>query len=305
MKKLITSLFVFLVVFSASSQDIPNASFENWHPYSAGEYPDFWTTSDSISVFNSGGTSVSKTTDSYDGTYAIKLKSVSVVIFGFPTKGPGFATNGNIALVGTNIVFSGGSPDTSRSRFFTARYKYFPANPLDAAYIKVHLMKWNSTTSSRDTIATGVHEITGDHTTYDQLILPLVYKDFIEQPDSCLITLQSSRNVNDAYEGTELIVDSLGFSGFVGIEELKKSIRSVNVFPVPADNELNIDVVLNNPLSLTYEIYDNRGRLIASDKLNSTNEKVDVSTLANGKYILKLGDAKKNHLYSASFSITR
>ena len=41
--KTLQLVFLFFIGFlSTSAQNIPNASFENWHAYSFGEYPDFW-----------------------------------------------------------------------------------------------------------------------------------------------------------------------------------------------------------------------------------------------------------------------
>ena len=206
-------------------------------------------------------------------------------------------------------MFSGGTADTSRYRFFTANYKYTPTNPNDAAVVKVYLLNYNDTASPprRDTIAIGVHEITGTHSTYEPLVVPLDYRDLVTQPDTFLIILQSSKGINDPNNGvgSEFVVDSLNFSGFVGVEDLKNSVSSVNVFPVPADKELNVEVVLKNNINLSYEIYDSNGRLIQSSIMNSTKEKIDISKLAAGRYIFKLGDAKRNQLYSTNFSITR
>jgi hypothetical protein len=306
MKNLLSVLLLFTGIISASAQNIPNASFEGWHPYVLGEYPDFWTTSDSVAQANSSGTpSVFSGNDPYDGALSMHLKSVQISIFGFPVTGPGIATNGLVNLVGASFVFSGGSPDTARSRYFNGQYKYAPANPADAAIIKVYLFR--NITGTRDTIASGSLELTGTVSTYTTFAVEMHYHDPVNQPDSSLIIIQSSRAINDPNlgVGSELVVDSLGFSGWVGIDELKNAITSVNVFPTPADKEISIEVELKNNISLSYEIYDISGRLLRSALMNTTKEKVDVSEFSSGKYILKIGDAKKNLLYTKNFSINR
>ncbi len=307
MKTLFTVLMFFIGVLTSSAQNIPNASFENWYSYTFGEYPDLWSTSDSISFANGGGTTVFKSdVDPYDGAYSLHLKSTQITIIIFQVTGPGIATNGQVNLVGNNFEFSGGSPDTARSRFFTGWYKYNPLNPNDAAIVKVFLFNNNGTTP-RDTIAAGIWEHTGTVSSYDQFVIPMVYRDFVTQPDTCLIILQSSRGLNDPNLGigSEFVVDSLGFSGFVNVDELKNAISSVNIFPSPALNEINIEVTLRTSISLSYEIFDLSGRMVQSSLMNSTKEKIDVSNLSSGKYVLKLGDARKNSLYSKQFSITR
>ena len=191
------------------------------------------------------------------------LKSTQITIVIFQVTGPGIATNGQVNLVGNNFAFSGGSPDTARSRFFTGRYKYNPLNPSDAAIVKVYLFNNNGVTP-RDTIAAGLWEHTGAVSTYDQFVIPMIYRDFVTPPDTCLIILQSSRGLNDPTLGigSEFVVDSLGFSGFVGVNELKNAISSVNVFPTPAKNEINIDIELKSNLILGYEIFDINGKLV-------------------------------------------
>ncbi len=306
MKKLLLSFIIIIAgIKLTSAQDIPNAGFENWHPYTNGVYPDFWTTSDSIAVNNGGGKSVFDSTDAFEGSKCMHLKSVAIVIIVFNVSGPGIATNGQISFNGSTFQFFGGSPDTSRSRFFTARYKYFPTNGTDAAVVKVYLLKNNGGT--RDTIADGITEISGTHSSYDQLVLAMNYRDFINQPDTSLIIIQSSRGINDPTlgVGSELVIDSLGFSGFVGVDELKSAISAANVYPSPANDHLNIDVTLRNNVSLSFGIYDMNGRMIKSAMMRSTNERIDVSDLSAGKYILKIGDAKLNQLYSTNFSIAR
>jgi hypothetical protein len=313
MKKLLLSLLIIPAAFSFSSaQTIPNASFENWHQYqSNGKYPDSWMTSDSIAVNNGGGNNVYDSTDAFDGNLSMHMKSVTIILFGsFPVKGPGIATNGQIQvnLIAGTINFSGGSSDTSRSRFFTMQYKYLPLTGTnDAATVNVIKYRYNSSTALRDTIAIGFTEITGTHDVYEQLTLPLTYKDFINQPDTTLIILQSSRGINDPDlgVGTQFIVDSLNFSGFVGIDELKSAITAVNVYPSPANDFLNLDVVLKNNFSISYGIFDLNGRLIKSASMKTTKETIDVSDLANGKYIITIGDSKLNQLYSTNFSILR
>ena len=308
MKTLLSVSLIFIGILTSSAQNIPNAGFENWTPYSTGEYPSWWSTSDSVAVANLGGTSVFKSTDAYEGSLCIHLKSVQITFFGLPITGPGIATSGIVSLSGLAFKFSGGSPDTGRSRFFTAYYKYAPTNSLDAAIIKVYLFKRNILPPfGRDTIAFASQEITGTHSSYEQVVLAMNYLDFSTQPDSSLIILQSSRGINDPTLGiaSEFVVDSLGFSGFVGVNELKNAISAVNIYPTPANDKLTIDVELKNNISLGYEIYNIYGQLIKYASMKTTTEIVDVSNLSSGKYILKIGDSKMNSLYSTNFSITR
>jgi hypothetical protein len=305
MRNLFTFLFICFALTTASAQTIPNSGFENWTPYVSGEYPDGWTTSDSVTVAYGGGNSAYKGTDAYEGTYCMHLKSTEILFIILQVKGPGFATNGNMALVGTNFEFSGGSPDTARSRFFSGYYKYLPLGANETGSVKVYLLKRNG--SVRDTIATGISLFTDTVNSYTKFFTQMVYRDFNVQPDTCLIIVQSSIGVNDPsiVVGTELIVDSLGFEGFVGINEISDLIKEVRVFPSPAAQEITIDVELKKNASLSYDIFDLNGRRLKSSGMNSLKQKVDVSDLSAGQYILRLNDSGKQVLYSTGFTVAR
>src|SRR5687767_12697586 len=91
MKKTILLLTGFLASTALLAQDVPNASFENWTSYSSscatGEYPTGWTTSDSITQCNNGGSSAYRGTDASDLANSLHLKSAQITYLGFPIKG--------------------------------------------------------------------------------------------------------------------------------------------------------------------------------------------------------------------------
>lgn len=300
MKKLLPLLFLITGCISVSAQ-IPNAGFENWHAYATGEYPDFWTTSDSVAVALGAGNNAYKGTDSYEGTYCLHLKSVNA---GF-VSGPGIATNGIVNLVGANFVFSGGSPDTARSRYLSGQYMYSPKGPNDAGLISVFLLRNNA--GNRDTIAAGITYFTDTVNNYAPFNVEIQYRDFINQPDTCLIIIQSSRGLNDPglAVNTELIIDSLNFSGFVGINELNNIISSVNVYPSPASDMFYLDITTKNNAALEYQLFDTRGRLVLSSPVISGHDLIQVGNLSEGQYILRVSDKNKNNLYSKNISISR
>ena len=305
MKSILALLFVISGTLSLYAQSFPNSGFENWTPYSTGENPDSWTTSDSVTVLYQGGNSAFSGTDAYEGSKCLHLKSTQITYIVIQLKGPGIATNGTMSLVGASFQYSGGSPDTARSRFFSGYYKYQKNGPDEVGSVQVFLLRNNAGT--RDTIASGVSLFSNNVTAYSQFVTQIDYRDYVNRPDTCLIIIQSSKSINDPsiVVGTELVIDSLGFSGFVGIDELSNFINDANVYPSPADKNLTIDVDLKKATELHYEIYDLNGRLISQAPMNSAKEKVDVSSMANGRYILKLTDVKRNSLYSTIITIGR
>jgi len=299
MKNLL-SLLTILVFFGANAQ-VPNTGFENWHPYSpAGEYPDGWTTSDSLSNELGGGHNATKDNDAFEGTYAIRLTSVQTII----AKGPGVATNGSVSLSGSDFAFNGGSPDTARYRYMTGQFKYNPASPSDTGLATVLL--YRTVAGIRDTIAMGIYKFANTVSTYTPFTVEIHYRDWVNNPEMVIVILQSSKGVNDPNlaVGTELLIDSLNFSGFVGIDELADNIASLNYYPTPASSELHIDVELKKQDVIHYEIYDERGRLVLQNPLNTGHETADISQLAVGNYVLRIANASKS-LHSGNFSIAR
>jgi hypothetical protein len=285
-----------LIAFVSKAQ-IPNASFENWYSYSLGEYPNGWMTSDSVAKALGGQNNVYKGTDAADGQFSMHLKSVSV---GF-TNGPGVATNGIVQLQGATFAFSGGSADNVRHRFLEGQFRYIPTNPNDEGRITVLLTR--NPSGTRDTVAMGIQNFSGTTNTYSPFLLTMVYDDYVNNPDTCLIIIQSSRGIADPNLGlgTELIVDTLMFSGTVGIEEASDIVKSVNVYPSPAQTKININVELKKKVNMSCVIYDLNGKQVMS--LQSVDEKqsIDISGLAKGNYILKLMDDKNQPLATKNF----
>lgn len=298
MKTLLIVLFLLVISFASKAQ-IPNASFENWYTYSLGEYPTGWMTSDSVAVALGGTNNVYKGNDPYDGSFSMHLKSVSV---GF-VNGPGVATNGMVKLVGASFVFTGGTADTTRARFLTGQFKYIPTNANDQGQISVLLSR--DSAGVKDTIAAGVSYFTGNVSTYSPFNTTLVYQDYVNNPDTFLIIIQSSRAINDPNLGigTELIIDSLSFTGTVGIEEADNVFNSVNIFPSPAHARLTIDIDLKKNIELNYTIFDLSGKKVLTAPLKSNTETIDISMLSNGNYIFTLEDRQGSKLYSKNIVV--
>jgi len=60
----------------------------------------------------------------------------------------------------------------------------------------------------------------------------------------------------------------------------------IDIYPNPSDNILNIEI--ENPDNATLEIYNVNGKLIFSKALNSKFEKIDISGLSRGLYMVKV-----------------
>jgi hypothetical protein len=222
---------------------------------------------------------------------------------GIGIKGPGLATNGIITFNQASFTFDfkGGSPDTVRSRWLMGYYKYNAASANDSGMITVILM--GDTAGTRDTIAKGITKFGGSVTAYAPFSTMIQYRNYTRNPDTCLIIIQSSMGINDPNlgVGSELVVDSISFAGTVGIEEADDVIKAVNIYPSPAQNQLNVSVQLKHKVQLTGTIFDLAGKKAMQFSFKSDRETIDISTLPKGTYMLNLSDDKNNSLYSKSF----
>jgi len=297
MKKTFVLLFLLSFTSIAFSQALVNPSFETWTSFVAsggvGEYPTGWTTTDSITKANGGVESAWKGTDFYDGSYCLHLKTSQITYLGFPITGPAIATNGKVNMVGASFIFTEGSADTNRARYYSGRYKYTPAASTDSGLVSVFFLKRNG--ANRDTIAVGITSLEPS-TSYRQFMVMMNFRDWTRQPDTSLILIQSSKGtINGATValGSELVVDSLNATGFVGIDELPGDVKSFSVYPSPASSFIILDAELRNQTTLSYDIFDQSGRLIRSGKMSTLKETIDVADLAVGNYIVKLNSNGK------------
>jgi|JI10StandDraft_1071094.scaffolds.fasta_scaffold20825_4 hypothetical protein len=79
----------------------------------------------------------------------------------------------------------------------------------------------------------------------------------------------------------------------VGINELNKNDFEFLVYPNPANDNLTISC--NNNVSMEYyEIIDVSGKIIAAEKISSTNFSVNMQHIKQGIYALRLFDKNKN-----------
>lgn len=303
MKKIILVACMISGALFSGAQTIPNPSFEDWANYSLGERPVFWNTSDSLTVaVGAGHSAVKEATYKCDQSYAAKMTSIGIT-FPVAATGPGVITNGVITVNGLNYAASGGTPDTARSRFLSGCLKYIPAAPgTDKGVISAFLFRWNGT--ARDTVAYTVDtiETTLVMTNFNY---GFNYIDFDNQPDTILIILQSSKGISNATAGSELTVDNLALSGWVGIDESASPVSSMKLFPMPANQEITVVTQLSRSVSVSYDILNVTGQVVATNRMGGETEKIDVSVLPVGIYFFVLRDDAGKKLISDKFTIVR
>lgn len=314
MKKSLVFLFLLSFASIAFGQTLVNPSFEDWTSFSAsggvGEYPTGWTTTDSTTMASGGVQSVWRGTDPFAGLASLHLKSALIVYSGINVAGPAVATNGIIAIkqvgLSASYDYSGGTADTSRARYYSGQYKYSPdITSTDSGLVNVYLLKWNG--ASRDTIAAGSVSLDSS-TSYRQFMVTMNYRDFINQPDTSLIIIQSAKGglvlFATSVPNTELTIDSLNATGFVGVEELTGDVKSFTAYPSPAASFITLDAELRNQTSLSYDIFDSNGRWIRAAIMKTSKETIDISDLSVGNYVVKLNGNGKT-MTAERFSVLR
>ena len=225
MKKITAITFLLLTAAFFSNAQINNGQFENWTDSTIGAYTYDslinWMTTDLLSLQNSSPNVHSaqpETIDVYEGSSSIILTSWSG--FGGAVQGiPGAASNGNVLIAGLTPSPIGGVPDVVRHAALMGYYKYIPAGAGDHGSIETCLFKRNG--ANRDTIAYALFDAALNIGTYTQFSVNLIEVN-TGTPDSSLIWMQSSPRVlfTTGKTGTVLKVDSLHYSGIIGVDEI-------------------------------------------------------------------------------------
>nr|MBP7168274.1 T9SS type A sorting domain-containing protein [Bacteroidia bacterium] len=80
--------------------------------------------------------------------------------------------------------------------------------------------------------------------------------------------------------------DSIVYYICSGIQE--NEIASIGLYPNPASDYLEIQLPENQTLQQRYEIIDSNGRLLDSGVINKQNNRIDIRTLSDGIYLMKI-----------------
>lgn len=75
-----------------------------------------------------------------------------------------------------------------------------------------------------------------------------------------------------------------------------------SVFPNPTVNFLNLKITANNNDKLSYQLFDQNGRIVDSNSVNSENTMIDMTTLPTSTYFLIVN---QNNLEIKTFKIIK
>ena len=303
--KKITLLLLSCSSLAVFSQAIPNSGFETWINNTelpqAHELPQGWISGDMInSLFNSAytGISVTKSTQSYSGSFAVKMETV---INSGDTVGGDIESYQSISDF-TNI-FSGGTvgfPYSIRSANLQGYYKFNSVGN-DSAYIYIGMTKWNTTTGAREILVETEYIIGANASSYTLFNLPITYMNS-ESPDTVLILAGITGPGNlKSHVGTTFYIDALSFTG---TDELYSDNKYVKLYPNPFSNSasINIDIAvkLNNA---SIRIFDISGKEVKTiNNINKNLVILEKGEMTAGLYFYKLLN-NSSEVYNGKFII--
>ena len=284
------------ISFVGAATPFPNGDFENWEEFSS-EEPDDWFTSNILSV-TMGETSVTKTTDSHEGTYAARIESTLNMF----EDTLGLVTNG---VFGEDGPF-GGMPVDSIPDKLTGYYKYIPVGP-DTALGGLMLYRYNENTGNTELLEEAFTQLppVDDYTYFE---IEVNYFS-LPEPDTMNVAFASG-NVDDESIyvglGSVLYVDALEITykpHLVGIENSKKELNH-QVYPNPTSEKIYIEFqeILKNDISVT--ISNSMGALVYQKKINplATNQlDISVKNFTPGLYFYTI--ESDSNTYTGKFIV--
>ena len=208
MKSLKTFLLLFIMLicsYQLSAQDIPNADFEQWDTYTGYVDPADWDTPNLLTyVAPFYVLTTTQSTDSYSGTYAVRMESQTILSFVVP----GLLTLGQLSfdMINQTSEISGGIPFNQRPSFLRGYYKYTPATG-DNALAAVFLTSYDTESCIRDTVAQGGLLLPDTIDIYSQFEVILEYYSVLT-PDTMNIIIMPTAGLNTVL-GSVMLVDSV------------------------------------------------------------------------------------------------
>jgi hypothetical protein len=108
-------------------------------------------------------------------------------------------------------------------------------------------------------------------------------------------TFQTPDNtLTQGFQQTKLIV--------TGIDMVESTDFSLNVFPNPTQNNLNIHVTSEKPLQLQVQLFNINGALLFEEKHKQNPVQLDMKFLPPGNYLLRVSD---ENLHTNTYKIVK
>ncbi|MFH1005130.1 MAG: T9SS type A sorting domain-containing protein [Bacteroidota bacterium] len=268
---------------------IPNGDFELWKDI-ASEEPDNWVSMNQWGMSNSNH-SATKTTDSYDGTYALKLKNI--VVFDDTM---GVITNGIFGEDGPE----GGMLVSLNPEKVTGYYKYIPVGP-DTALAAVFSFRYDNNLHKTIKLDSTLIKLTGT-TTYTYFEVPLAYNNFpyTDTVNVCFASGNCEKDSNYVGLGSTLYIDKLNITYKpVGITENAFNTDKFVVYPNPANDKTFVQFNTSSSEDYILSIFDSYGKLMMKESYSAQGKgyiyKINLSSFAAGIYLFNVKTNTENY----------
>ena len=257
------TLMIFGNITIKSQDTIPNGNFENWNTNTS---PANWSTVNNLLPL--GFFACNQTTNSYEGTYALSMKTID--LDGMLV--PAVATLG---IVGMGFT-EGGVPFTGKPESLKGYFKH-PSSG-DAVMLAVQFYNQGNqigggSWSTSDSI--------GEFTMFE---VPINFTSVL-MPDTMNITILTDQNVL----GSNMIVDALHFE-YPPVKVEEAYYNSIKVYPNPCHDFIFIK---NEEKINSIKVMNIAGTVFIHEDIYTNQPGIDLSNLPEGLYILEIGAGGK------------
>ena len=297
MKKTILLFSLLIVAFLTFGQTLPNNSFETWesNPFPSYEEPVPWNTANPFTAL-AGAVSVTKSEDAFSGEFSARLETIEINI-GQTFQAPGLLTlaDFNIDLISQEFSFSGGLFLQDKVTKLMGKYKYTGAEN-DSASVIIYCFKRHEG-EEMDTIGYGVSFL-HDASEWNDFSVDMTYIS-PATPDTfnVLILSTGSFELGNMPPGSVLLVDDIIIETLINSTE-NITIEPANVYPIPAQEKLTIELKESN--NYTLKIFDIHGRMIKEVAFSGSSTSTNISNLSEGAYTYRILN-KLGLRYAGSF----
>lgn len=276
-KQVLLFAVLFLTAFVGQAQ-IVNGDFENWVANGQNcQGPESWGTINGSTGIVNVCTVEKETSDVHGGSAALKLSTQQVVIPPVINEiAPGICTNGTVNTQ-TEMV-EGGDAFTAQPAAISFWYKAAPVNQDEYSFSALLIDE-----VSGDTVGYAEASDTAIVSTYTELVVPINYVSGIP-PTLLQIVFLPSNSANPQI-GSVLWVDDVTTVGDVaGISEAESSL--IETYPNPVESEATF--ILGNQKNAYVSLYNILGMKVMEQQLSASQNRIQLSHLANGTYVWQL-----------------
>lgn len=287
------------MAFTGVADPIPNGGFSMVDTTSYTD-PDEWFTANEFSIIADIDPTVTRVTDAYEGSYAVKVESKELD-FGGPIDTIGFLFYAQD--IGDEGPF-GGYPvpvGAESPKKLSGYYQYHPVGN-DTAIAYLVMTAYDAVNNKRDTV--GMYGI--------PLPEALTYTAFqIETPliaaaDSFVLAFGSSDfdqtiGQSPVGIGSYLLLDALTFDTTLWADGIFDEIEEIaaSIYPVPTDRYLTVQTSEIQTEELSVKIYSLHGKLLHEESWRGqAPATIDLNDFPAGYYLFKMSTASGDRQFS-------